>query len=77
MVFYSGAPLTLSQADQLTEVVAAHSRNARNDVDLSAMNNEAIVVQAQAFLSPSQLEALRQAQFRVQWKRELAASSSR
>ena len=73
-LFYSEAPLTVPQAEQLVDVVAANSRNAQNGVDLSAMNNEAVFAQAQTFLSPSQLTALRRAQSQVQKKRETAAA---
>jgi hypothetical protein len=70
MLFYSEAPLTVPQAEQLVAVVAANSRNAQNRVDLSAINNEAVAAQAQAFLSPPQLAALRRAQVQMQQKRE-------
>ena len=67
-LFDTDASLTPAQAEQLVEVIAANARNAQNGVDLSVMNHAAILNQAQAFLSPSQLTALRRAQIQVQQK---------
>lgn len=77
LLFDTAAPLTLPQAEQLVEIVAANSRNAQNGIDLAAMNQEAIVAQAQAFLSPPQLVALRRAQFLAQQRWNLAAAANR
>jgi RNA polymerase sigma factor (sigma-70 family) len=67
-LFYTDTPLTVAQAEQLVEVVAANSRNAQGKVDLPAMNTDAILAQAQAFLSPPQLAALRRTQLEVKLK---------
>jgi hypothetical protein len=67
-LFYSDAPLTVAQADQLVEIIASNSRNAQGKVDLSAMNTDAILTQAHAILSVSQLAALRRVQQEVQLK---------
>jgi len=73
-LFHSDTPLTVAQADQLVEIVAANSRNALGKVDLMAMNNEAVLVAARAVLSEPQLAALRNAQAHVQTKWAPAAA---
>jgi RNA polymerase sigma factor (sigma-70 family) len=67
-LFYTDTPLTVSQADQLVEIIAANSRNAQGKVDLSVMNTDAILAQAQAVLSAPQLAALRRAEMQAQEK---------
>ncbi len=61
-LFDTEAPLTPAQAEQLVDIMAAHSRNAAGKVDLAAMNAEAIVAEAAAVLSPAQLAVFRRAQ---------------
>jgi hypothetical protein len=58
--FYTDTPLTVSQAERLVDIIANHARSPQGKVDLSAMNSEAMLAQAQSVLSPSQLAALRQ-----------------
>jgi RNA polymerase sigma factor (sigma-70 family) len=67
-LFYTETPLTVEQADQLVEIIAANSRNAHGKVDLTVMNDEAILAQAGAVLSEPQLAALRRAQAAVRQK---------
>ena len=67
-LFYTDTPLTAVQADQLVEVVAANSRNGAGRVELAAMNNDAILVQAQTILSAPQLAALRKTALEVRQK---------
>lgn len=56
-LFDSDTPLQPSQADQLVAVMASHARNAQGKVDLLAMNNDAVLSQAQGILSVPQLAA--------------------
>jgi RNA polymerase sigma factor (sigma-70 family) len=58
--FYSDTPLTAQQAEQLVDIIASQARSSQGKVDLSTMNSEAMLVQAQSVLSPSQMAALRQ-----------------
>lgn len=67
-LFYTDTPLTVVQAEQLQEIVAANSRNAAGKVELAAMNTDAILAQAQPLLSPPQLAALKSAQLEVKLK---------
>ena len=67
-LFYTDTPLTVAQADQLMEIVAANSRNSQGKVDLATMNTDAILTQAQSILSAPQFIALRRAQFEVRLK---------
>jgi len=67
-LFQSDTPLTVAQADQLVEIVAANSRNAAGKVELAAMNNDVVVAQAQGILSAPQLAALRKAALEVRLK---------
>jgi hypothetical protein len=67
-LFYTETPLTVEQADRLVEIIAANSRNAHGKVDLTVMNDEAILAQAGAVLSEPQLAALRRAQAAVRQK---------
>ncbi len=59
-LFYTDTPLTVQQAEQLVEVVANSARNPQGKVDLTAMNSEAMLAQAQGILSEPQLAVLRQ-----------------
>jgi type II secretory pathway pseudopilin PulG len=67
-LFYTDTPLTVPQSDQLVEIIAANSRNAQGKVDLSVMNTDAILAQAQVVLSAPQLAALRRAEMQAQQK---------
>jgi len=75
-LFYTDTPLTVPQADQLAEIIAANSRNAQGKVDLSAMNSDAIFAQAQAVLSAPQLAALRRAEMQAQQKYAPSAATT-
>jgi len=59
-LFYTDAPLTATQADQLVEIMANNARTPQGKVSLTAMNSEAVFAQAQGVLSASQIAALRQ-----------------
>jgi len=67
-LFDTDTPLTVQQSDQLVEIIAANSRDAQGRVDLSAMNTDVILSQAQAVLSAPQLAALRRAEMQAQQK---------
>jgi len=75
-LFYTDTPLTVPQADRLAEIIAANSRNAQGKVDLSAMNTDAILAQAQAVLSAPQLAALRRAEMQAQQKYAPSAATT-
>jgi len=62
-LFYSENPLTVMQAEQLVEIVADAARAPQGKVDLSAMNSEGMLAQAQSVLSEAQFAALRQLEF--------------
>ncbi len=55
----SEAPLAPGQTEQLVALVAAQARNAAGRVELPALNVEALMAQAQGWLQPAQLAALR------------------
>jgi RNA polymerase sigma factor (sigma-70 family) len=58
-LFYSDAPLTVTQADQLVEIMAGNARDARGKVAMAALNLDAALAQAQGVLSAAQLEQFR------------------
>jgi len=58
-LFYSDAPLTVAQADQLVEIMAGNARDARGKVAMAALNLDAALAQAQGVLSAAQLEQFR------------------
>ncbi len=59
-LFYTDTPLTVQQAEQLVDVVANSARNPQGKVDLTVMNSDAMLAQAQGILSEPQLAVLRQ-----------------
>jgi RNA polymerase sigma factor (sigma-70 family) len=67
-LFYSEAPLTIPQAEQVVAIIARHSRNAQGKVDLGAMKFDAIATEAGATLSAAQVAALRRAMEAMQRK---------
>lgn len=70
-VFYTDAPLSHQQADQLAEIMALNSRRADGKFDIAAMNLEAVLAQAQAGLTPAQLAAFREVEAEQRRQREL------
>lgn len=58
-LFYSDAPLTPDQAERLVDIMANHSRTGPGKVDAGAMNAVAVLEEAQAVLSPTQMAAFR------------------
>jgi RNA polymerase sigma factor (sigma-70 family) len=58
-LFYTDAPLTVAQADQLVEIMAGNARDARGKVAMAALNLDAALAQAQGVLSAAQLEQFR------------------
>jgi hypothetical protein len=58
-LFYSDAPLTVAQADQLVKIMASNARDARGKVAMAALNLDAALAQAQGVLSAAQLEQFR------------------
>ncbi|HUR57545.1 MAG TPA: sigma-70 family RNA polymerase sigma factor [Opitutaceae bacterium] len=77
-LFYSDAPLTIAQAEQLVDIIARHSRNSQGKVDLGAMNQNAIATDAASALSTPQVAALRRAMDAMQrkWAPEAGATAT-
>lgn len=71
-LFYSDAPLTPRQADQLVDLMAEVARTSQGKIDLEAMNGEAMLVQAQRVLAPSQVAALQELEAQRLRERDLA-----
>ncbi len=70
-LFDSDSPLTPQQADQLVGIIAANARTPEGKVDLAVLNRDAMLAQAQAVLTPSQLAALRRVDAQRQMDRQM------
>lgn len=69
-LFDSDTPLQPAQADQLVAVMASNARNSQGKIDLLAMNNDAVLAQAQGILSAPQLAAFRRMVEQTQMERQ-------
>jgi RNA polymerase sigma factor (sigma-70 family) len=58
-LFYTEAPLTPTQADQLVDLMANHARNPQGKVEAGTLNTEAVLSHAQSFLTPPQIAKFR------------------
>ena len=72
-LFYSSVPLTSPQAERVIEVMAGLGRRPDGKFDLEQVDPAALLVQAQAFLAPAQLEALKTVEAEQRRQRALEA----
>jgi hypothetical protein len=73
-LFYSETPLSVAQAEQFIDAIAAVARTPRGKIDLGAVAPEALFVQARTVLSEPQLAAFKQHELR---RRQLTAKPTR
>jgi hypothetical protein len=73
-LFYSETPLSVAQAEQFIDAIAAVARTPRGKIDLGVVAPEALFVQARTVLSEPQLAAFKQHELR---RRQLTAKPTR
>jgi RNA polymerase sigma factor (sigma-70 family) len=70
-LFYSEAPLSAVQADQLVGAMANVARTPEGKIDFGALTSGGLIAQAQAVLRPNQMAALRELEAQRLQQREM------
>jgi RNA polymerase sigma factor (sigma-70 family) len=70
-LFYTDAPLSPAQADQLVAALAKSVQSAEGRIDLNAVGGESLIAPALAVLSPTQVDAFRELEAQRLKQREI------